>query len=758
MDADFAQIELSILAGLIVYAMAHQAWLWWAVRRFEALDSPRLQFWTIGWGGATLAFLGGRFAQRTAILESIAIAGVRVQYLAAVAMALLSVGLAHATRRQPRSLRVRVALGVAASVFVPFVWWTDLVVTPRTSLRIDLLGNRYWSPQAGPGAFVVAGFFIVCAFVSWRAARAVAESERSVRRAVYVIVPFALVCGLNDVLLSAGLVSSLQVFHYACVVIALAITYVHVRLYTDVYGALTRVVQERTSLVEVQQHALEETLMVAERARRSAEALIEGSPDAIVVVREGRVVFANRASATMFGRELAGDLVGGEALDLVDERDREHVRSVLESASGALEQARFIGKAGHRLGELRALRADFDDRPSTVLLVRDVTEQRAMQNRLALADRLVSVGTLAAGVAHEINNPLTYVIASLDSALGQLRDGDPPSPAREELEQDIRRARVGSQRIADVVGGIKTLSRVDEEEVGAADVRAIVESAVEMTQNEIRHRATLVRDFADVPPVRANPSRLRQVFLNLLVNAAQAIAPGAAASNEIRIRIRSDGPRIAIEVSDTGPGMTPDVAARVFDPFFTTKKIGEGTGLGLAICHGIVTAMGGSIELRTGPSEGTTFIVRLDATDEPVVNVPTPAVSRAEPPAAIAARILVVDDQPDVGRAVKRMLRAHDVTVCDSGSDALERLRVEEFDLVICDVMMPEVAGPDFFERCRAMRPDRSRRIVFMTGGVFSESIREFIASVPNPTLEKPFDPATLHETIDARLRELRDR
>ncbi|HEY7723747.1 MAG TPA: ATP-binding protein, partial [Anaeromyxobacteraceae bacterium] len=240
--------------------------------------------------------------------------------------------------------------------------------------------------------------------------------------------------------------------------------------------------------------------------------------------------------------------------------------------------------------------------------------------------------------------------------------------------------------------------------------------------------------------------------VNLLLNAAQAIPEGRAGENEVRVTARSANGEIVAEVSDTGCGIPPENFPRIFDPFFTTKPAGLGTGLGLSITHGIVSGLGGSIEVESASGRGTTFRVRLPVHGQPA-QVPAPA---GAPPAAAArrARVLVVDDELLVGRAVARVLGGeHEVQAVTSPAEALRRAaRGESWDIVLCDLMMPEMDGAEFGARLAEVAPALAGRIVYMTGGAFTDQIREFLEHDRHPHVEKPIDPALLRSLVAARV------
>jgi CheY-like chemotaxis protein len=274
-----------------------------------------------------------------------------------------------------------------------------------------------------------------------------------------------------------------------------------------------------------------------------------------------------------------------------------------------------------------------------------------------------------------------------------------------------------------------------------------------MAWNEIRHRARLTKDYGAVSQVLANDARLGQVFLNLLVNAAQAIPEGHAAENEIRIVTRMIGPQVAIEVHDTGAGMPAAVLQKLFTPFFTTKPVGVGTGIGLSICHRIISGLGGEIQVESQVGKGTLFRVLLPAAP------PTtrPAVSEVSPTPSASPRrgkILVVDDEQMILKAIRLTLaREHDVTGVVSGAIALEKIAGgERFDVILCDLMMPQMNGMELHARLLTLAPDQAQRIVFMSGGPFTTGAAAFLDDASKVVLEKPFDAARLRGVVNQRL------
>jgi len=349
------------------------------------------------------------------------------------------------------------------------------------------------------------------------------------------------------------------------------------------------------------------------RSEESFRALIEGSPEAIFVHRGGPLVYVNPSALRFLGLP-ATELVGARVLQSVHPEDQELAAGVLDVApeqvrSGTCE-LRFIQRNGRVLtAEVSCLSVLFHGEPATVVSARDLTERKQMQARLVLSDRLVAMGTLAAGVAHEINNPLTFVISNLSFLANELRTltGELPVGRLSETEEVLREAAMGANKVRQIVADLKTFSRADDDVPTAVNLQNVIESAITIARAELRARARVVRDYVEVPPVEGSEGRLGQVFLNLLINAAQAIAPGQAEHNEIRIKLRAVQAHVIVEVRDTGAGIPPEMRSRIFDPFFTTKPVGEGTGLGLFVCQGIITRFGGEISVESEVGQGTTF-------------------------------------------------------------------------------------------------------------------------------------------------------
>lgn len=383
-------------------------------------------------------------------------------------------------------------------------------------------------------------------------------------------------------------------------------------------------------------------------------------------------------------------------------------------------------------------------------LRRTISSVSNLQDQLARSEHMASLGLMAAGVAHEINNPLSYILSNLSFAAERAIDQESRIALREALE--------GAGRVRDIVRDLKTLSRMEsEEDLKPVDARNAVDAALKLAFDDVRNRARVQRHFSEVPRVLGNETRLVQVMLNLVTNAAQSIAPGAPDNNQITVEVKlaETAGEVEIVVTDTGAGISQDHLPKVFEPFFTTKPAGEGTGLGLSICHRLIYAMGGRIQVSSEEGSGSRFSIFLTAA-RPVSELEAPTAELA----AVSVRrrrLLIVDDEVLVARAVRRMFdKEFRVEIALDGHSALEKLSTTDYDVVLCDVMMPGITGLEVYRQVRSENEPLARRFVFATGGLFSQELSESVKRLSNMIVEKPFDPAELRRVIHAALPEPR--
>ncbi len=347
--------------------------------------------------------------------------------------------------------------------------------------------------------------------------------------------------------------------------------------------------------------------------------VLDHLPDAVFLYRGEELLYVNAAACRLLGYADRTTLLAARPLQLVEPQDRGAVRDrLVRLRAGLPVEARDVGfrRADGSVVYLEVVShpIELQDGPAVLSVGRDVAERREAHERRIQADRALSIGTLAAGVAHEINNPLTFVVTNLGYAISELRTiaeaGDPFQVT--ELVEALAEAQEGAERIRLIVQELRAFSRLEEGVEAPVDVNRVLRSSVNLAAADIRARARLERAFQPVPPVLGSEGRLGQVFLNLLVNATHAIPPGRPQDHEVRVACFPDAHgQVVVEVRDTGAGMPPEVRARVFDPFFTTKPAGVGTGIGLSICQRIVTGLGGDIAVESAPGEGSIFRVRL---------------------------------------------------------------------------------------------------------------------------------------------------
>jgi two-component system NtrC family sensor kinase len=361
------------------------------------------------------------------------------------------------------------------------------------------------------------------------------------------------------------------------------------------------------------------------RFEASFRALIENTPDGVVVHDQGRSVYVNAALATMLGYDDPADLIGTSVLEHVHPDDRAAVIARVRSLDAGEPTVPFTEERLRRkdgswvTASIGGVVVEFAGKPCVAAIARDITEQRRLQARLVEADRLVALGTLSAGIAHEVNNPLTYVMLHQEAILAAVErlralcSGEALGVV-ERIAQNVAIAQDGAQRVRHIVRDLRVFSRTDDVARVPIDVRTAIGRALAIAGHELRNRVTVETDLPEVPRVLAIDGRLTQVFLNLIINAAHAVAGLELEHARLTIRTwaEADG-RVRASVADTGAGIAPQHLPRLFEPFFTTKPVGEGCGLGLSVAHGIVTALGGTIEVVSELGAGTTFTVTLPA-------------------------------------------------------------------------------------------------------------------------------------------------
>ena len=493
---------------------------------------------------------------------------------------------------------------------------------------------------------------------------------------------------------------------------------------------------------------------LAERVSMTFDAMAEG---VVVQDAKGQITFSNRRAGEILGLTL-DQLNGRTSIDSrwrSIRRDGSPFPGTDHPAMQALARAIAIRDVvmGVETPDGRLTWISINAVPKVengvalevVTTFHDITALETATRRASQQERLATVGTLAAGVGHEINNPLAYVIGNLDFSLEELRAiaGLSPSGRLREIIEVLAEAREGADRIRKIVRGLRSLAREDVA-LHPVEVRSTVETALSMAAHEVKHRATVNVSVDGAFMVHGDESRLTQVLVNLVVNAAQAFTTADPAVNVIQVSAtRRDGNRLSIAVKDNGPGIPAQLQRRVFDPFFTTKPVGQGTGLGLSVSRSIIDALGGELTLESTVGEGASFTIVL-----PEDTSTLDEAREVRRSAAPRRRVMIVDDEQGVVDSLRRALaRHHEVDAFNDPRAALQALESGKvFDLVLCDLTMPYLSGAELFERVKEKAPVMAPRFVFITGGVTTPEAVAFLASVPNPRLEKPFDTGVLLE------------
>jgi len=436
-------------------------------------------------------------------------------------------------------------------------------------------------------------------------------------------------------------------------------------------------------------------------------------------------------------------------LDLVHEADRSRAGAALACRGMEELEVRMVRKDGRIVPVQLSVVARARGR-GHFCFVRDLTRQKLVEGKLASAAAITAVGSLATGLAHEINNPLAVVLANVEEASRVTADlestiSDSAKADFIELRAMLDEARSASQRVQFIVRDLRAFACADDRR-GRVDINAVIEACCNIAFAEIRHRSRLVKDLKAVVPALGSEAKLAQVFLNLLVNAAHAMPEGDVERNEIRITTKQQGrAAIVIEVADTGSGIASSNVGQVFDPFFTTKP--RRPGMGLAICQATVTAHGGEISIRPRDGGGTVVHVVLPTLEAELAENPLGAQTEG---AAHQRRVLVVDDDPLVLRSLTRVLaRDFEVASARNGREALDLVRAGgTFDAMLCDLMMPELSGIELHELLERDDPELAKRTVFLTGGAFTGRAQTFLEAVGQPHLEKPVDLKTVRELL----------
>jgi signal transduction histidine kinase/DNA-binding response OmpR family regulator len=487
------------------------------------------------------------------------------------------------------------------------------------------------------------------------------------------------------------------------------------------------------------------------------DALHEGIGDAVIGVDlQLRIYFLNSVALGLFSLRESDALA--RPIDQVLNLAKDHpliasVRVALETGGTprrplTVELERFILRV-----TVAGLKSP-DGQTTAVIIARDISDLKAAeQARLAFearmheADKMASLGHLVAGISHEINNPLAAILlnlpalqdafAEVSSVLDRLKVR-PPSDLLDEVPRILAESLEATERIRVIVAEMRLLAHPKGGSGEPSRVEDLLEGALALVSNEVRFKAKVERRYGTTPLIVVDRTRLSQAFLNILLNAAQAIESGDPEGSWIHVEARAEDDGVVVVITNSGPPIPPEALPRIFEPFFTTKPVGQGVGLGLSITYDTIRRHGGHIEAKSGPDEPTSFRIWLPL-NTGLALAPQADPSATETPPARPAHILLVDDDPLVQNSIRRTLeRHHDVVIVGSGARALSILEAEHFDIVLCDLIMPGMTGMQLFETIRARDPAQAKRFVFLTGGTSSPEARNFLLGVDNARAYKP--------------------
>lgn len=508
--------------------------------------------------------------------------------------------------------------------------------------------------------------------------------------------------------------------------------------------------------------ATREAQAAVRRAEERFERLVESLIASVWILKRRRVVYANRAAARLFGVDRTL-LIGVEVSELLHPDDvpglLDHLERVERGESVLPHEYRAISRDGSMLVvEFSSVSLDYDGEPSVLSFGRDVTERKREELRMLQSDRLSALGMLASGMAHALNNPLTYVLLNLEHLSRRLAAASLDSDALADATARLTEAREGAERMATIVRRMRAFARADESSPRGVDLRSVLESVVDLVGHEVHHRGRLTTRFESVPPVLASQSKVEQICLGLLLFAAQVLPDDASRRYEVRMSLEADERKLAVlEVVCEGCHFAEPELERLFEPLPASED-GRVLGFGLSVCRTLVEQLGGQIDAKTLPGTGLllrTAIPYVPASRSADSKVPSSRPSSIPPPTSGKAQVLVVDDDPGVARALRLMLEdEHEVTCMANPREALrELLGNAKYDLVFCDLMMPELSGMDIYQVLRFNRPGYEAKMVFMTGGAFTPAVRRFLEQVPNQRLEKPFNLRSLRRLVQRSVR-----
>ena len=485
---------------------------------------------------------------------------------------------------------------------------------------------------------------------------------------------------------------------------------------------------------------------------------IAPEPMTITTLKEGIFIDINETYTKIYGYQRE-EVIGHTSLELgfwPSPEQRDQILQILQErgAVNEFEIEHLIKSGDIRTALFSAEIIKLGDEQCLIASVKDITDrkqaeerEKQLQQELNLASRLASVGQLAAGIAHEINNPLTGVIGFSDLLMKK----DIP----EDIRKDVEIIYDGSQRVAGITSRMLTYARQSKPEQTMVDINDIINATLDMRNYAMESSSIKVTTQldSDLPTTMADAGQLQQVFLNIILNAETEMINTHDKGN-LTIKTERIDNTIQVSFKDDGPGIPNKNLDKIFNPFFTTREVGKGAGLGLSVSHGIVHQHGGKIYAKSKIGKGATFIVELPiVTKEEQLKLAEPAI---QPGKVAKARILVVDDDTIVQEFLTEILReeGHEVEIIDNGNDALEKFESEDYDLILLDIKLPGMSGIELYEHLQKKAKSLTRKVIFITGDTMSTDTMVFIKSSQTPYITKPFNVEELMKSIDRVLTE----
>ncbi|NNM58744.1 MAG: response regulator [Legionellales bacterium] len=483
----------------------------------------------------------------------------------------------------------------------------------------------------------------------------------------------------------------------------------------------------------------------------------------IVIKTDGEIVEINKQIETLLCLE-SREIIGKNIISFVTEADHDYVKvflkKLMENGKLDVNDLRVCRQDGSvRMTEFSGAVMHMTTKDLIVLMTNDMTERNQLRSQAMMSDRLATVGILASGVVHEINNPIAWILSNLMHLKTQLAEikmqlgelsiaqGTKRIAVGAQLNEELFKFETtideninGAERVRDIVCDLKGFARTADNKDTEIDINDIVNSALNMAYHAFKHRAKIIKEYGKhLPKIVGNNGKLHQVFLNLLINAFQSIPEGQREKNIIQVTTMFETEQIKVVISDTGCGMSSDTMSRIFDPFFTTKYADNGTGLGLSICHEIIYNLNGTITVESVQNKGTTFLVTLPISRKvPEIKKETSVAKAME-----KRKLLIIDDEPYLLKSIERLLgHYHHVTTALGGKAGLEMLTQKDshFEVVLCDLSMPDLDGVDLYYSLCKENPPMKSRIIFMTGGAYIKKLEEFVKNEELIFIEKPFN------------------